>query len=40
MVSLKAKRQAKRIMKAINEAEEIDKGNRKGKSFDDFLEEL
>lgn len=38
--SYKAKRRAKKIIKAIDEAEQIHKGNKKGKSFDDFLTEI
>ena len=38
--TLKAKRRAKKIMKALNEAEQIHRGNKKGKSFDDFLAEI
>jgi hypothetical protein len=38
--SFKAKRRAVKIMKALNEAEQIDKGARKGRSLDNFLEEI
>ena len=36
----KAKQQAKKIVGALHEAEQIHKGKRKGKTFDAFLEEL
>lgn len=35
-----AKRQAKKIVESLHEAEQIHKGKRKGKTFDEFLEEL
>lgn len=36
----KARQQAKKIINALNEAEQIHQGKRKGKSFDEFLEGL
>ena len=36
----KAKQQAKKIVGALHEAEQIHQGKRKGKTFDAFLEEL
>ena len=38
--SLSANRQAKRIMKAINEAEQIHAGKRQGKSFHQLFKEI
>lgn len=35
-----AKQQAKKIIASLREAEQIQKGKRKGKTFDEFLEEL
>jgi hypothetical protein len=40
IVKRKAKIYARKIMRSLNEAEEINNGRRKGKSFDDFLSEL
>ena len=36
----KTRRQAKKVMESLREAEQIHKGKKKGKSFDEFLEEL
>ena len=36
----KAKHQAKKIVEALHEAEQIHKDKRKGKTFDAFLKEL
>jgi hypothetical protein len=38
--AIKARRQVKEIINALKEAEQIHKGKRKGKGFDEFLEEL
>ena len=38
--AIKARRQAKEIIGALKEAEQIHKGKRKGKGFDEFLKEL
>lgn len=36
----KARQQVKKIINALNEPEQIHKGRRKVKTFDEFLEEL
>jgi hypothetical protein len=38
--AVRARRQAKEIIGALKEAEQIHKGKRKGKGFDEFLKEL
>jgi hypothetical protein len=38
--SPKAKREAKKIINALKEAEQVHKGKRKGKTLDEFLGEL
>lgn len=36
----RSKRQAKKIMTALNEAEQIHSGRKQGKSYDQFLKEI
>ena len=36
----KAKRQARKIINALNEGEQIHKGSKKGKTFDEFHADL
>lgn len=40
LIEFKARRQARKILRAVGEAEQIHKGEKQGKSFDQFLEEL
>jgi hypothetical protein len=37
---MRSKRQAFKILKALNEAEQIHKGHKQGKSYDQFLKEI
>ena len=40
ILQYKARRQARKILKAIGEADQIHRGNKKGKPYDQFLQEL
>jgi hypothetical protein len=39
-IAVQAKRQAKKILTALDEAKQIHSGKKEGKSFNEFLKEL
>ena len=40
VMHFRSKRQAVKIMKALNESEQIHSGKKRGKSFNEFLKEI